>query len=289
MKVLVNQYQRYDYLNSTLIQGLVSLGHEVYSLFPGTNYVTKRYNREPLDLFVQFVATGDPMPGVRSVMVWGEDSHAGLADVLTRGFDEVFIRDYVSGPGVAISFGIEQRYPCATEKGLKPLSEREIDICFLGDLAGYKGNRLKFTQRLKKDFKSYNLELGPRKYNTPDAQWSRWTKPWCAHDPRYFETLANSKICLSFKGAGPDTGRTYESLASGAVCLIEDYAPARMLPASSHNIKIFSDYPQLCAQIMMILHDLKAWESHQEEAWQFNIEHHSTKARAAYFLERLGY
>jgi hypothetical protein len=271
------------------VEGLQLLGHDVYALIPGTNYVIKGYTCEPLDLFIQFIAGGGPMRGVRSVMVWGEDSHQGLDDVFTRGFDEVFVRDHAGGPGVPINFGIETRYLCATERGLKPLSEREINICFLGDLAGYKGNRIKFTEKLKQDFKNYNLELGPRKYQEPDAQWSQWTKPWCAHDPRYFETLANSKICLSFKGAGPDTGRTWESLASGAVCLVENPTPAYILPPNPENTRWFITYNELARQIDDVLSHLDYWQTGQQAAWQSNIEHHSTKARAAYFLERLGH
>lgn len=289
MRILVNQYRHYDYMNATIIQGLALLGHEVYSLFPWTNYVEKELPRCPIDLYINFNAIAYPMSNVRSVMVWGEDSHTGLGDVFSRGFDEVFIRDYLSGPGIPINFGIETRYICATKHGLKPLSEREIDVCFLGDLAGYKGNRIKFTERLREDFKSYNLELGPRKYNTPDAHWSKWTKPWCAHDTRYFETLANSKICLSFKGAGPDCGRHWESLASGAVCLFEEPYPAKTLEPLPMNTKWFSDYDGLASLIEQALSNISHWESQQHEAWQFNTEHHSTKARAAYLLEKLGY
>jgi hypothetical protein len=224
-------------------------------------------------------------------MCWGEDDQCGIEKQFQKGFDAFFVRDLLPGqPGFPMNFGIEDRYYCATEHDYKPLKDREIDICFLGSLAGYKSHRKEYVERLKKDFSRLNLMLGPRQFNTPDDKWSKITLPYCAHDPEYFETLANSKICLSFKGAGPDCGRHYESMASGAICLIENMHTEMVADA---DVYWFENYDDLATTIDLILKgirdDPEAAQIACDYAWRENRDLHSAKARAAYLLDKCGF
>lgn len=283
MNIVVNQHPHYNYLDASICQGLQKLGHAVTGAsLAGTNYVEHKWQGNPVDLFVQFVKGQCPLIGVPSIMVWGEDDQNGLAAEFIKGFQQVFVRDHLPGtPGIPINFAIEDRYYCATEQGYKPLKDRYFDVCFLGKL--YPA-RLAYVEKLKIDFPGLNMLLGPRTFNTPDNVWSRWTQPWCAHDPGYFETLANSRICLALNGAGPDTGRKWEILASGAICAIEDTLSDGLKPDSYW----FSDYSSLKHFVTYALGSLETEQSRVDAAFTWNRVDHSTKSRAAYLLEMIG-
>jgi hypothetical protein len=291
----VSSHDHYNYLDATVIQGLQNLGHNVRDVFGyRTNYLEPKGSRpafNEFDLVIDFVRgieqTGAPK-GAKRVFVWGEDNHVGLNNVFVRDYDHVFVRDHLSTePGLPMNFGIESRYYCATNMGIKPFKDRSIDVCFLGQL-GY-GNRAEYVERLKKDFKHLNLVLGPRQFNTPDEYWSQWTKPWCAHDPEYFQTLADSKICLSFLGAGPDTGRFWECLASGAAVVAESLGAVDMVRPTPGGVKWFWGYDQLRTAITETLDNLYKPQIDQQFHWQWNRDNHSTTARAQYLLRECGF
>jgi hypothetical protein len=221
-------------------------------------------------------------------MCWGEDDQRGLDKQFQKGFNHVFVRDLLPGePGHAMNFGIEDRYYCITDKGYTLLKDREIDICFLGSEWAH---RKQYIDQLRKDFGKYRLELGLRKFNEPDDYWSRWTRPYCAHDPRYFEVLSNSKIVLSLKGAGPDTARTWECLASGACPLIENLGTKMIEEPRAY---FFNDYAELKETIELVLEgideDTAGAQSAVDADWLWNREHHSTTVRASYLLEKCGF
>jgi hypothetical protein len=285
MNILVSQHPTYNYMDASLCQGLQNLGHDVFSVgAPGSNYVERKWTGTSVDLFIQFIKGMRSLDGTPSIMVWGEDDHKGLQDELTKGFEKVFVRDHLPGtPGIPINFAIEDRYYCSTENGYKLLRDRDFDICFLGKLYP---SRLAIIERLKADFPSLNMLLGPRTFNTPDSVWSRWTQPWCSHDQAYFETLANSKICLSLLGAGPDCSRTWEALASGAVCVLE-YANINMVKPYP-KLNVFRDYAWLNYHISTVLANLDHYQGLMTSTFEWNKEHHSTKARAQYLLEQCG-
>lgn len=291
MQIGINTHDHYNYMDSSIIEGLQILGHEV----SGTNAVCSNYIQHlrpryrPIDLFIQCVAGKGPLAGRKSVALWGEDSpaRAQLPEVFEKGFDLVFVRDHVPcEPGIPMNFAAETRFYCATIDGPKPLNERKIDVTFLGNI-GY-GNRKEYVNRLKKDFSHLNLLVGERQFNTPDDKYSRWTLPYCAHDPLYFEALNNSKIILDFRGAGPDCARLYEGLASGAVVIAETHAPAEMVLPAPAGIWWFDDYDALNSIIDLVLHDLDFIQQRQVENWEWNREHHSSKARAKYLIDCLG-
>ena len=274
MNILVQAHPVYNYLDATVIQGLQNLEHNTLSIDNNrANYLKKTWSEETIDLFIQFVAEAGPLAGTKSVLVWGQDDHTGLDKEFEAGFEYIFVRDW-SGKGLPISFGIEDRYYCQTEN--KPLSEREIDITFLGNLLPH---RQEYLNRLSRDFKHLKLEFGSRKYNTPDTVWSPHTYSYCAHDPRYFETLGNSKICLSFAGAGPDCARHWEILASGAIPIIEKFPCVLPEP----KCLWFENYDEL---YYLIEHSLKNLPD-QGEAFEFNKLHHNTAARGRYILEMI--
>jgi len=293
MRILVNQHDGYNYMDSSLIQGFSNLGHEVESITPGTNYVQRQSTDWNFDLFVQFINNDDtPYPDTQCVFVWGEDDNEGLDAQFAKGFDHVFVRDHVPGqPGHPINFAIEDRYYCITSSGYKPLKDREIDVCFLGQPYPWRDDlhRYEYTERLKNDFPNLNLMFGDRTFEEPDDKWSKWTQPFCVHDPRYFEILANSKICLSFHGYGPDCGRHYESMASGGICLIEDMQASMV---SDADVYWFMGYDDLASTVDLIMKGIKDDPEGAQEAcdyaWKENRSLHSTAARAQYLLDAIG-
>lgn len=287
MNVLISGYSHYDYLIATIAQGLKSLGHNAYGTGGNAANYLEPHQGQTCQLFIQCIPGKRPHPVLRSAMLWGGDNHQGLEREFKVGFDAVFVRDLLPGePGMPMNFASETRYFCAIQDVPKPLKDREIDICFLGQL-GY-ARRREYVERLKVDFAGYRLELGERKFCEPDDYWSKWTLPWAAHDIRYFQTLANSKICLSFKGAGPDCGRHYEVMASGAVCLIE-FLGTNMVEPKPYCLW-FEDYDRLKSLIEWVLTDHTGTAQRLvSKAWRYNRIHHSTMARAAYLLGKLGY
>jgi hypothetical protein len=294
MNILVSQHSYYNYLDSTISSGLIALGHNVFSLYGyQTNYVERGIDgSEHVDLYIEFVDQDVPAPKKwPSVHCYGEDHHRTLGKAFQRGFDFVFVRDHrPTEPGRPISFGIEERYYEATDKKLIPLNERELDITFLGQLC--YGTRHGYVEKLKRDFAGDRLVLGPRHFNEPDKKWSKWTLPWAAHDVRYFETLANSRFCLSFAGMGWDCGRHYEVLASGAIPIIE-HGESERVGGEWAGALFFKNYEELCAAIEQAFASVPSWSpqhlpSEQGDNWLFNREHHSTVARAQYLLEQIG-
>lgn len=285
MNVLISGYSHYDYLIATIAQGLKSLGHNAYGTDGNSANYLGPHQGQTCQLFIQCIPGKGPHPVLRSAMLWGADNHIGLEREFKVGFDAVFVRDHVGGPGIPMNFSIELRYYAAIEGTPKPLKNREIDICFLGQL-GYAGRR-EYVERLKVDFAGYRLELGERKFCEPDDYWSKWTLPWAAHDIRYFQTLTNSKICLAFKGAGPDTGRLWECFASGAMVIAERLGTKMVTPPP--QCLWFDDYEQLAHLIKWTLENIETAQGIAREAWLWNRIHHTTEERAAYLLGKLGY
>ena len=208
-------------------------------------------------------------------MLWGEDSHNGLeTEFKAYCYQAFFIRDWTGGPGIPISFGIEDRY--VTPARFRPMAERDIDIIFLGTPFQHRAD---YLERLKRDFAGKSLMLSGRLFNEPDGSWPQ-VSGWCVHDPRYFDALSRSKIAISFHGAGPDCARHWEVLASGAVPMIEEFPCVDPQPDCFR----FTNYNELAEAIELCLAN-PAWPN---ELTNRAIRYHSTTARAEYLLEQLG-
>lgn len=294
MNVVIQAHRNYSYLDATIVQGFRNLGHTVYSPHDNTaNYLSQMQLPVHIsgDLFIQCLCGAGSAKDVGvdapiSVMAYGLDNHDRLQSEFKRNFDHIFVRDYVSGPGHPINFAIEDRYYCAVGKNghqRKTLKNRPIDICFLGTLFPH---REAYLNRLEKDLKDRTIVFGGRLFNEPDDVWSPHTLPYCAHDPRYFDMLANSKICLSFKGAGLDCARHWEVVASGAIPIIEEMES--VLCAPEPLAMWFDNYETLLDSINMVLDDLDGYEEFASSAWKRNKRYHSTTARALYLLETSG-
>jgi hypothetical protein len=286
MNILVNTHRHYVFMDASLIQGLKNLGHKVCAIEEaGNNYVEYLANTsDSWDLFIQFVKDSHiNIPSIKSIMVWGYDGHNGLKNEFLNGYDVIFVRDHLdNNPGIPINFAIEDRYYCQTDNGYKPLKDRTVDICFLG---GDHCGRKEYKERLIEDFKHLKLEIGRQKYVAPDDYWSRWTSTYYNHDPHYYEVLADSKICLSFRGGGPDCGRHWEIMASGAVCMIESMKTMEPRP----SVYWFDNYEELKKRIEGVLFDIEDFQEEVNNDWKWNREHHSTKARAQYLLDKCGF
>ena len=291
LNILVSAHLNYSYMDATIVQGLRNLGHTVCGLKGNTANYLAPYQDYQWDLFIQNLCGAGPASALDvsapvSIMAYGLDNHDRLEFELNRGFDHIFIRDYVDDikTGHPLNFAIEDRYYCAIHNGKpKPLKDRPIDICFLGQLYDY---RKRYLEKLEHDFGDKMLVLGPRTFNEPDDLWSKYTLPYCAHDPRYFEVLANSKVCLSLAGAGPDCARHWEVMASGGVPFIEEMNT--VLTPPEPLAFWFKDYEELSDQIHLVLSDIDGYSEFAAAAWRRNKKLHSTTARAQYILETCG-
>jgi len=297
LNILVQAHLNYSYMDATIVQGLRNLGHFVCGVNDNQANYLMPYEDRQWHLFIQCLCGAGPLrdsrfPNVPSIMVYGLDNHDKFFAELSRGFDHIFLRDYLGDYGDyhntvhPMNFAIEDRYYAQAglnSKQLKPLKDRPIDISFLGNLYP---NRKRILDRLESDFKNKTLVFGGRLFNEPDAVWSKHTLPYCAHDPRYFDVLANSKICLSLVGAGPDCARHWEVMASGGIPLIE-LMPTRMVEPTPMTMW-FDDYEELKENIQTLLIKPGACQPFVIESFVFNKTNHSTAARAQYVLDTIG-
>jgi hypothetical protein len=101
--------------------------------------------------------------------------------------------------------------------------------------------------------------------------------------------LANSKICLSLRGAGPDCARHWEAIASGGIPVIEMDGIVDIVRPTPSGVRWFSGYEQLQSAIHNILARIDTFQTIHDADWSWNREHHSTMARARYLLRECGF
>lgn len=284
-------------MNASLIEGLNKLGHCCYGLGQNANNFLIPHTEQDFDVFIQCMPGEVPriaaVKNIPKVFLWGEDggpfTAAQMAWMLS--YDACFVRD-LTGPSpnnmFPMNFGIEERYYCATkDKPVKPLTERSIDVLFLGRM-GY-GNRDKYINAIQAEFSEYNLMLDGHRFSQPDPYWQQWLNVHCCHDPRYYEALADAKIILSLKGAGPDCARTWEALASGGILMLE-YAPTRGCPQelqSGTDCLMFKSEDVLVEKIRSVLQNPGEYQAIADQGMYNGSRWHTTIGRAKYFLECL--
>jgi hypothetical protein len=292
MNILMDSYPHYDYMIATISQGLQKLGHTVVGRYSNRHNYCQAEPTATYDLFIQCQAGFDPIPGMPSVMLWGEDAGMDWRRSLPKGFQAIFVRDYAGG-GPAhvfpINFGVEERYLCIDRKIRKlGIRQRPIDIGFWGNID--TPSRIECCKAIRERFiHGYNIKLEGQVFNEPDIYWSRWTGTYRPHDPNYFAALANSKVLVSFAGHGPDCGRHWEILSAGAVCLIEDMGTILCPPApvDSRHCFFFKTPAQLLGHISNILADPIQYQHIADNGRNAAQGVFATRSRAKYLLKTL--
>lgn len=295
MNILLDSHPHYNYMDATLAQGFNDLGHTAYGRNRnGHNYCTP-HNGEPFDLFVQCQAFGDPLSGVPSIMLWGEDGNQSPGSqfypFLGKDFTACFVRDYRGGGPdnvFPMNFGVEARYFCASmpAKNRIPLRQRKVDLAFYGNIDTH--NRQMYAQALAAYSGEWNIKIGGQEFRQGDNYWTRWTGTYRPHDVKYYQLLADSKIAISFMGHGPDCARHWEVLASGAVPFIERM-PTIMCPPplrDGEHCFFFSDVPELVHKMELVLKDPIQFQHIADKAVNVARYNHSTAARARYVLSK---
>lgn len=251
-----------DYQLCTVVDGLQSLGHDVYDLnsqdaYPPVvepkNYMTMSpRDVDRPDVFYNFFLVADTnnpnacnwsSPGLK-VIVHGHDRWTDYISVPNSpvkpinwsawNCDIAFVRDLDRGQFEGCSFPV---YP------MEFATERRFVEASLAELAEKSAftytpwNERKFqvaffgTQSTARRDRVLDLLRGRFKCNfgdshaftQPDDKWSKWVNGRYTHAPLYYKALANAVFALSPLGAGPSCGRTYEGYAAGCIPLIQRY------------------------------------------------------------------
>lgn len=298
MRFLADAHPWYDYMDATVFQGLKLLGHEVYGLGENQSNYLIPYKGGGYDVFIQTVpfSAVQRRKGIPKILVWGADTGQGrdafnIPNFQEHDFDAAFIRDYRGGGPANVfplHFGIEKRYYCATgDRPEKLLSEREIDVAFLGRYDDYP-KRIELLKKIKDAFSNdYNVLIDGHRFNKADNYWTKWVNGHCCHCPDYFEALQNTKIIVSPMGAGPDCARHWEAFASGGVPLVEFMPIVYIPPAPVDGMDwvLFRDPKESVIKIKELLSDLPAAQRIAYRSFETGKKYHTTEKRAQYILD----
>jgi len=304
MNILYNLYKQYNFMDATIVQGMRSLGHHVFSVNEVASNYAEPYNGEDYSLYfhsgrLPFSPNQASIPSdlkdVPRILVWGHDSgitkeHQWFPDIL--GWDACFIRDLRENCGsnvFPIHYGIEDRYYCETKELRKPLRDRSIDIFFRGQL--YK-HRAQILAEIQKEFgNTYILSINDRSLDDTDDLWTPQMKDGRGiHQISYYQQMADSKIVLSLLGLGPDCARHWEALASGAVPLIQFMPIIYVKPwlKNTQEYFYFTGIDDCLYIISELLENLDLAQSVANAGFESGMQNHTTASRAEYILGCLG-
>ena len=279
----------YDYLASTLVEGLMGLGHICAGL-EEANYIEKlnktkfKFFLKSCDLIIIFQGGSvnckflDGTGSTVKVFVDGSDlpSISEMPDVT---FNYVFKRELLAVINLnhsqimyPLQFGIETRY----QKVQK--TEFKWSISFVGSMSNFQ--RLAVQEYLKSlnDPSIFTGTTGERAYNGSAGL--------PLPTPKYFDLLNNSFASIDIPGLGWDCGRKREILGSGALLIQfrSELIYSTRLIENEHFIG-FSSLDELNKIILNIRNDLSHYNKIRKDGYKFALKHHSSKARAIYFLD----
>ena len=290
---------------STVIDGLLDLGHKVYDVSgKGLNYMEPFTQQSPkIDFYI--MADTDNLHGMREqsdvpkVIAhlhdrWTDyinvpDSPIKYPNMAEAVFDIMFYRDYDGSLGhdniYPMEFGIERRFNEACQN-MVPFNEREFDISFYGTRA--TAQRWMILDDLVKMFKcDFADQL---KFKEPDDYWSKWVNGRYVHAPKYYQAMMNSKMVFCGLGAGASCGRTYEAYAAGCVPLIQKY-PAEIIQLVSfvdgQNCILWSNGEELKQKMKEWLSSPYHLEELASRCYKFGQENLLSRHRAQFMLDKM--
>ena len=281
----------YDYLASTLIEGLVGLGHRCIGL-ENSNHVEKLSKSEfkqflkKCNIIIVFQGNSvnckflDVSSLAVKVFVDGSDLPS-MSEMPKITFDYVFKRELLrlvynkKSPIVyPLQFGVENRYTQPQK------TDFQWSASFIGSMSNFQ--RLAVHEYLKSlnDVSIFTGGTGERAYNGLAG--------FPLETPKYFEILNNSFASIDIPGLGWDCGRTWEILGSGAllVQLRSELIYSAKLVENEHFIA-FSSLEELNNILSNIKNNSKHYDQVRKNGYRFSLTNHSSKARASYFLNIL--
>lgn len=292
MKIICIQSTTYDYLTATLIEGLQELGHIIIAS-ENSNYAKKSGDRvikkeaESADIIIVFSNTNvrtqlvENINNPNKVFVDGSDPQpfcvpSGILfkAVFKRELNRCWVNK-MHEPIFPLPFAAEKRF------FLGKSNARDIDLSYV---AGLGSNTVRYSAYYRLLNKSR-----PRFYVGPtDESAYRHTRihGGPTETPVFRDILFRSKISVNVIGGGYDCARYWEILASGAMLLTQELEIQIPNPFTDGlNCFTFNSMDDLDEKVEMLLSNQLLIKEIAEAGYLHLLNHHTTKARAQYFLD----
>ncbi len=281
----------FDYLSSTLIEGLKDLGHEVISLNEsnyGSKIARKKFIKATNSSDLLIIGSGaficyNILKDIfhdKVVYIDGSDYPEiylpnGIKINLVFKRELLRISDFAENKLIfPLPFGAEKRY--FQESKLN----KDIDVSFISSLNNYM--RRSAHQALSKKFKgrSYIEGTGERAYDGIAK------KP--LPTPNYYNLLQRSFTSINIPGYGWDCARYWEIIAN-RTCLITQRLEIKIpYPfIENEHFLAFSNIEEMVEKIDFALSRRNLIKEIVENAYDHLVQHHTATRRAEYLLEQI--
>ena len=289
MKIVCIQSPVYDYLTSTLIEGLQQLGHTIIAS-ENSNYAKKvsdtllKKNSENADLILFFSnklarhSTLSKIDNTNKIFIDGDDSQKFLVPNFIK-FKAIFKREInlyhvnkYNEPIFPLPFAAENRY------FNHPKMNRNIPISYVANMHSayrYAVYECLISKNIKNAYFGNTIEPKPKIK----------IKGGPTETPIFREILYKSNISVNVIGGGYDCARYWEILSSGALLLTQniDILMPNPFIGNTHCV-IFNSLKELDEKVDFLLSNKDCIEKIREDGYKHLIDYHTTKARAEYFL-----
>ncbi len=280
----------YDYLTATLIEGLIELGHTVYTSELsnyGLRLKRKDFIAEANKSDLLIIGSNrnvkynylNYIKNSKTVFVDGSDS-----SYLNFNFEYpvnlIFKREYLSHVNysnqtvIPLQFAAEKRYFS------KDFVAKDIDISFLAANNNFLREAINNILSSKYKLNSITQHTGEISYSGASGN------PF--ENPKYFNILSRSKIVVNIPGRGWDCGRFWEAISNKA--LVITYKLDIVMPnpfIEGKHILCFNSLDDFIAKIEYCLSNPIDVRNMANEAYKHLIEFHTSKKRAEYFLKQI--
>lgn len=294
MKVSFFNSPTYDFLDSTIIEGMSELGVDL-NLYYKENLKNKNFfkNFKGSELSIlsanKFAAfkNFDKYDAPKKIILDGTD-FPYLKYRSSHEVNAIFKREFLGGLDynidnkkvvLPISFGCEERYFSQDCNFNEP---RKYDVSCMLNKANFLRHSIEFYLK--------NAFFGDKKIfagNTNERSYDGRSGSSIA-TPSYNEVLSNSIASISAPGRGIDCARYWEILAKG-VLLLSYRSPLKIkkpLLPGEHFIE-FSDLIELKEKVLWIKENRKEAMIIAKRGHEYCKKFHTTKFRAKYLLEEV--
>jgi hypothetical protein len=290
MKILFINSPRYDFLTSSLLEGLIENGHQVYCT-ESSNSVKSNSDiqclkiAENADLIV--VVSGrltkryllSNINHDKIVCIDGTDSQKlfypkdiSFNILFKREISKYFQND-TNRLVYPLPFAAEKRY-------FLPMVQKDILLSCLLNMT----NPLRSTvQNILRTFKDSRLQIG----NTAERSYhSGVSNP--VKTPSFSSILSRSLASINVAGAGYDCARHWEILSAGSVLFTQELDIDLIHPfIDGKDCITFSSFAELIEKTSMILDGCYELENIALNGMNHLLKYHTTSARAFYFIQKI--
>jgi len=282
----------YDYLCSTVIEGLNELGHRCLAL-EASNYAIQvsnvYFNNFIKESDIVLVFSGNlvdtsPLKYVNKRSIIAFVDGTDLPEVATMPpieFNLIFKRELLAGTKkllgdriVGLQFGIEKRYLSGVKKN------KSIKLSFVGSMSNFLRSTVHQELLSIDDPEIFSGGTGEIAYDGING--------YAKDTPKYFSILQNSLASVDVPGRGWDCGRTWEIIGSGAA-LIKYRSPliSQIGLIEEEHYFGFSNLDELHSLWIKLSSGSPKFLNVAEHCLEFSLNNHTTKARAQQLLDAL--